>query len=250
MWPLSSSLFPPPSEDWLQRASSDPAAQGWGAWGRAEVTPAGVCGEDEAEVLLSVWEGEDPAECPAPTQELEAMRRTRWAMERAMEVSTQGLAGNEDTWAPGTGQRPARRPPVPGSREPCIPPEGWSCPRSPTAVAADHRSVYVGNVDYGGSALELGAHFTHCGDIHRVTILCDKFSGHPKGYAYIEFASESSVRAAQGLDCSVFRGRILKVLPKRTNIPGISSTDRGGLQRCRGPRGGASSCFRPQRWSR
>lgn len=36
-------------------------------------------------------------------------------------------------------------------------------------------------MDYGGSAAELEAYFSPCGEIHRVTILCDKFSGHPKG---------------------------------------------------------------------
>lgn len=38
-----------------------------------------------------------------------------------------------------------------------------------------------GQVDYGGTAEELEAHFHRCGEVHRVTILCDKFSGHPKG---------------------------------------------------------------------
>lgn len=36
-------------------------------------------------------------------------------------------------------------------------------------------------VDYGGTAEELESHFNSCGQINRVTILCDKFSGHPKG---------------------------------------------------------------------
>ncbi|KAJ7312018.1 hypothetical protein JRQ81_006348 [Phrynocephalus forsythii] len=95
-------------------------------------------------------------------------------------------------------------------------------------VEADQRSIYVGNVDYGGTARELESHFNGCGQIHRVTILCDKFSGHPKGYAYIEFADRSAMKAAMELDETTFRGRIIKVLPKRTNMPGISSTDRGG----------------------
>lgn len=38
-------------------------------------------------------------------------------------------------------------------------------------------------VDYGGTAEELESHFNSCGQINRVTILCDKFSGHPKGSA-------------------------------------------------------------------
>ncbi|KAF7244701.1 Embryonic polyadenylate-binding protein 2-A [Varanus komodoensis] len=136
-------------------------------------------------------------------------------------------------------------------------------------IEVDQRSIYVGNVsetgldatlgwgfacvekevDYGGSAEELEAHFSACGQINRVTILCDKFSGHPKGqvarvslkglsrlfcparrYAYIEFADGASVKAAVRLDESTFRGRAIKVLPKRTNMPGISSTDRGRSQ--------------------
>ncbi|NXS67157.1 PABP2 protein, partial [Pandion haliaetus] len=95
-------------------------------------------------------------------------------------------------------------------------------------MEVDQRSIYVGNVDYGGTAEELESHFNSCGQINRVTILCDKFSGHPKGYAYIEFEEKSSVKAAVELDESVFRGRVIKVLPKRTNMPGISTTDRGG----------------------
>ncbi|NXS30557.1 PABP2 protein, partial [Pomatostomus ruficeps] len=107
-------------------------------------------------------------------------------------------------------------------------------------VEVDQRSIYVGNVDYGGTAEELESHFNSCGQINRVTILCDKFSGHPKGYAYIEFEEQSSVKAAVELDESVFRGRVIKVLPKRTNMPGISSTDRGGFRGCFHARGGLS----------
>ncbi|NXS58818.1 PABP2 protein, partial [Brachypteracias leptosomus] len=105
-------------------------------------------------------------------------------------------------------------------------------------MEVDQRSIYVGNVDYGGTAEELESHFNSCGQINRVTILCDKFSGHPKGYAYIEFEEKSSVKAAVELDESVFRGRVIKVLPKRTNMPGISSTDRGGYRGRFAARGG------------
>ncbi|KFV48455.1 Polyadenylate-binding protein 2, partial [Gavia stellata] len=90
-------------------------------------------------------------------------------------------------------------------------------------IEVDQRSIYVGNVDYGGTAEELESHFNSCGQINRVTILCDT-------YAYIEFEEKSSVKAAVELDESVFRGRVIKVLPKRTNMPGISTTDRGGYR--------------------
>lgn len=45
----------------------------------------------------------------------------------------------------------------------------------------DARSVFVGNVDYDASPEEIQAHFQSCGSINRVTILLDKFTGHPKG---------------------------------------------------------------------
>ena len=91
---------------------------------------------------------------------------------------------------------------------------------------ADSRSIYVGNVDYSATAQELEAHFHGCGSINRVTILCDKFSGHPKGFAYVEFGDKDSVQTAMALDESLFKGRQIKVVSKRTNRPGISSTDR------------------------
>nr|BAN20497.1 glycine rich RNA binding protein, putative [Riptortus pedestris] len=94
-------------------------------------------------------------------------------------------------------------------------------------VEVDNRSIYVGNVDYGATAEELESHFHGCGSINRVTILCNKFDGHPKGFAYIEFADKDSVQTAMAMDESLFRGRQIKVNPKRTNRPGLSTTNRG-----------------------
>jgi polyadenylate-binding protein 2 len=46
----------------------------------------------------------------------------------------------------------------------------------------DARSIFVGNVDYGATPEEIQAHFQSAGSINRVTILLDKFTGHPKGW--------------------------------------------------------------------
>ena len=78
-------------------------------------------------------------------------------------------------------------------------------------VEVDARSVYVGNVDYGATAEELEQHFHGCGSINRVTILCNKFDGQPKGFAYVEFTDKDSVDTAMALDDSLFRGRQIKV---------------------------------------
>lgn len=106
----------------------------------------------------------------------------------------------------------------------------------------DNRSIYVGNVDYGATAEELEAHFHGCGSINRVTILCNKIDGHPKGFAYIEFASKDFVETALAMNETLFRGRQIKVSSKRTNRPGLCTTNRiprgfrgrGGLPRGRG----------------
>ncbi|KAF8639954.1 hypothetical protein AX17_001204 [Amanita inopinata Kibby_2008] len=105
-------------------------------------------------------------------------------------------------------------------------------------TAADGRSVYVGNVDYGATPEEIQGHFQACGTINRVTILCDKFTGHPKGYAYVEFAEPEHIDTALTMDNSLFRGRLIKVTAKRTNIPGFN---RG---RGRGSRGGYRGGYR------
>merc|ERR1712012_206807 len=105
-------------------------------------------------------------------------------------------------------------------------------------VEVDARSVYVGNVDYGATAEELEQHFHGCGSINRVTILCNKYDGNPKGFAYVEFADKDSVDTAMALDDSLFRGRQIKVLPKRTNKPGLSTTNRPPRGRGGGFRGG------------
>ena len=91
---------------------------------------------------------------------------------------------------------------------------------------SDLRSIWVGNVEYSATAQQLESHFTGCGKIERVTIQCNKFTGHPKGFAYIEFSEQTSVEPALALNGSLFCGRIIQVLAKRSNLPGISSTNR------------------------
>jgi polyadenylate-binding protein 2 len=86
-------------------------------------------------------------------------------------------------------------------------------------------------VDYSATPEEIQGHFQACGTINRVTILCDKFTGHPKGYvssfvlgdtlltrscgklryAYVEFSEPEHIDAALAMDNSLFRGRLIKV---------------------------------------
>lgn len=118
---------------------------------------------------------------------------------------------------------------------------------------------YVGQVDYEASPEELQALFSPCGEVERVTIICDKATGQSKGlvfcfnfldfavpkltsclisYAYIQFVDKASIEKALQLDNTTFKGRQLKVYPKRHNLPTFIRDGRG-----RGGRGGRGGRF-------
>uniref|UniRef100_A0A8B9XJX2 Polyadenylate-binding protein 2 n=1 Tax=Bos mutus grunniens TaxID=30521 RepID=A0A8B9XJX2_BOSMU len=171
---------------------------------------SGAPGNQEAEEESGLVEG-DPGDGAIEDPELEAIK----ARVREMEEEAEKLKELQNEV-----EKQMNMSPPPGNAGPVI----MSIEEK---MEADARSIYVGNVDYGATAEELEAHFHGCGSVNRVTILCDKFSGHPKGFAYIEFSDKESVRTSLALDESLFRGRQIKVIPKRTNRPGISTTDRG-----------------------
>ena len=89
-------------------------------------------------------------------------------------------------------------------------------------METDQKSVCVKNVDYSSDPKELQEHFQICGKIHRVTIMCNKRTGQPLGYAYIEFEEKDAAEQAIALmNDSLFKGRQLTVEHKRKNIPGL-----------------------------
>lgn len=116
----------------------------------------------------------------------------------------------------------------------------FTAPSIENKAEIDSRSVHVSNVDYSSTPEEIQAYFQSCGSISRVTILTDKFSGHPKGYCYIEFVDPASIQNALVLNDSLFKGRVIKVASKRTNIPGLNPRGRGRG----GYRGGFRGGFR------
>lgn len=94
----------------------------------------------------------------------------------------------------------------------------------------DRRSVYVSNIPFKISPWKLKVLFCQgtdkikgCGkeSVNRVTIVCDRVTGLPKGYAYVEFASEDNVPDAVKFNGLEVDGRVIGVSAKRTNVPGV-----------------------------
>lgn len=112
----------------------------------------------------------------------------------------------------------------------------------------DSRSIYIGNVEYSATREEIAAHFSSCGAIQRVTILVDRFTGMPKSSAFIEFSNSFSVPNALVLNNTWFKGRLINVTEKRTNIPGMNPAGfrggRGGGGGGGGFRGGRGGQYR------
>lgn len=51
--------------------------------------------------------------------------------------------------------------------------------------------------------------------------MCDKLTGQPLGYAYIEFTNQDAAEKSKILNESLFKGRQITVMPKRKNRPGV-----------------------------
>lgn len=164
------------------------------------------------------YNGEDTLNDSVEDAELEAIKLRVKEMEEEAEKLKELQAETEKTMGMQTSPNAAAKAAFPSPEE---------------KEEADSRSVYVGNVDYSSTAKELEQHFRGCGTINRVTILCDKFTGNPKGFAYVEFADTDSVEAAVTLHESLFKGRQIKVSAKRTNQPGMGrgrGRGRGGFR--------------------
>ncbi|ETO09986.1 hypothetical protein RFI_27390 [Reticulomyxa filosa] len=75
----------------------------------------------------------------------------------------------------------------------------------------DDRSVFVKNIDEKVDADELKKYFETCGAVERVTILTNKFTGQPKGCAYIQFKSKVATANALALNGKTWQGKEIEV---------------------------------------
>lgn len=85
--------------------------------------------------------------------------------------------------------------------------------------------IYVGNLSYEVTEDELRQEFAAYGEVASVTILADKETGRPRGFGFVEMASESEAKAAiAGLNGKVMKTRTLVVNEARAR----SESGRGG----------------------
>lgn len=111
--------------------------------------------------------------------------------------------------------------------------------------------IYVGNLPYEVTEDELQQEFQAFGEVTSVSIITDKFSGRPKGFAFVEMGSSSESEAAiAAINGKVMGERTIVVneaRPRPDNRSGGSYGDRrsggyggGGGGGYGGGRGGRS----------
>ena len=95
-------------------------------------------------------------------------------------------------------------------------------------------NIYVGNLSRTATEESLRALFSQFGDVSSVKLIKDKFTGSPKGFAFIEMNNASEAAAAiEGLNGQESEGQRLRVNEARPREEGGS---RGPRPMSRGPR--------------
>jgi len=91
--------------------------------------------------------------------------------------------------------------------------------------------IYVGNLSHDATEDDLRAAFEPFGRVDSVTVIKDKFTGQPRGFAFVEMPGGAEAQAAiRGLNGKELRGRSLTVSEARHRPegPGQGAPRRGG----------------------
>ncbi len=113
-------------------------------------------------------------------------------------------------------------------------------------------NIFVGNLSRDVTDEDLRNAFGAYGQVDKVSVLRDKFTGEPRGFGFVEMASKAEAEAAiAGMNKQDLKGRSLNVneaRPKTDRAPGAGrgfgggggGGGRGGFGggRSSGPRGG------------
>ena len=100
------------------------------------------------------------------------------------------------------------------------------------------KKCYVGNMSYDTTEDSLRALFTGVGEVESVTIITDRMSGRPKGFGFVEMATEEEAQTAiSQLNGAILDDRQIHVAEASPQRPRSDRGDRGGG----GRRGGRRS---------
>ena len=107
------------------------------------------------------------------------------------------------------------------------------------------KNIYVGNLSFDSSEDQVRSLFEAYGAVDKVSIITDRDSGQPRGFAFVEMADDDAAnKAIEALNGTNLGGRNLNIneaRPKADRTRGGGGGGRGGYgggSRDRGGRGG------------
>lgn len=100
------------------------------------------------------------------------------------------------------------------------------------------KKIYVGNLSFSATEDELHGLFGEFGEVESVSIVTDRETGRPRGFAFVAMPDEAADEAIRALDGKLVGGRNLRVNEARPREarPGGGPGGGGGGGRDRGPR--------------
>src|SRR5215469_16533846 len=104
------------------------------------------------------------------------------------------------------------------------------------------KNIYVGNLDYNVTEQELREAFEPFGKVDNVTIMRDRDTGQPRGFAFVEMANDEEAQKAitgtNGIQLGARNLNVNEARPKTERPGGFSRGGRPGGGNRRGPGGG------------
>ena len=99
--------------------------------------------------------------------------------------------------------------------------------------------VFVGGLNFNSTKEEVEQAFSEVGKVQSVYIPTDRETGRPRGFAFVEFASDSEAQAAiERFNGKEFAGRTLRVNAAEDRPPRRPGAGGGGFSRPGGGGGG------------
>jgi len=113
-------------------------------------------------------------------------------------------------------------------------------------------NIFVGNLSYQTTEAELEAAFGAFGAVERVSIVRDRDTGQPRGFAFVEMTNaDQAASAIQGLNGTEMGGLAINVneaRPREERGGGGGNRFGSGGGGGRGPKGGGFGRKREPRW--
>ena len=92
--------------------------------------------------------------------------------------------------------------------------------------------IYIGNMPYETTEEQVRQAFESYGEVTSVNLIMDRETGRPKGFGFVEMASDEAGQAAiEGLNSSEMNGRTVNVNVARPRVERGGGGGRGGRGR-------------------